>query len=943
MSSADWYRILDGALAAPAKLQRAVDTGGDAASPSPSPSAMPRVAASGKLFTADGERWYVKGLTYGPFAPNADGEFLPERSQVQRDFRQVRDLGANALRVYHVPPVWLLDMAAAEGLRVLIDVPWEKHRCFFEDWSARQSAVAQVRGAARTLGGHPGVFAISVANEIPHDIVRFYGARRVAAFIDELLGTAKEQAPDCLVTYTNYPSTEFLQPSLVDFYCANVYLDRCDDLRRYLDRLQHVAGNLPLILGEYGVDSFRGSRQGQAAALGHHVRQVFSGGLAGSFVFSYTDDWFTGGHPIQDWAFGITDCRRQEKPAAAELRQIWARAPRVNDQPLPAVSVVVCSYNGARTLRECLASLRRLAYPDYEVILVDDGSTDDTPAIAKDFPEVRCIRHDNLGLSAARNTGLRAARGEIVAYTDSDCIADPSWLLYTVQAMREQGVNAIGGPNVAPPSDNWVAKCVAASPGGPSHVMLDDRYAEHVPGCNMAFDRAALLAIGGFDVQFRQAGDDVDICWRFIDAGLKIGYAASALVWHRRRNTIMAYLRQQKGYGRSEAMLQFKHPERFNALGCSRWHGIIYGEGAIGLPVANPRVYHGRFGTGLFQIIYRHNRYSPWAYFTLLEWHVVAAWLFALSAAWLPLAAISAVMWTLTLIAAVRSAIAAPLPRGGPWWCRPVILVLQVLQPIVRSYHRYAWRLSRKRLAGQTASDVVTEHRIAPPPRPKRISWREFDHYWSSNDGRGRELLLAALVERAKAERFPGHSDAEWEAHDVELMADPWHNVRVHTATEELGWPDRFTRVRCVLRATVFARVVTSAVLALLAASAAVRHPLAWGPAALGASLVFASILLSRRRCARNVSRLVHAAGMEAGLKPVTAAGAAGDPAVQPSGGRRAVDVRIAVDSRTCDVPLAFVGGGGGGGDGDAERSAGCAGELSRDEPQGDEAPAMAC
>jgi glycosyltransferase involved in cell wall biosynthesis len=904
-----------------------------------------RVSVSGKLFAAGGERWYVKGLTYGPFAPNADGEFLPDRSQVRRDFRQICHLGGNALRVYHVPPVWLLDLAAAEGLRVLIDVPWEKHRCFFEDWSARQAAISQVSDTARTLGNHPGVFAISVANEIPHDIVRFYGARRVGAFVDELLRTAKEQAPDCLVTYTNYPSTEFLQPSLIDFYCANVYLDRCDDLRRYLDRLQHVAGNLPLILGEYGVDSFRSSHEAQAQALGHHVRQVFSGGLAGSFVFSYTDDWFTGGHQIEDWAFGITDTQRQEKPSAAELKRIWAHVPRVNDAPLPAVSVVVCSYNGAATLRECLESLRRLEYPDYEVILVDDGSTDDTPTIAKDFPEVRCIRQENLGLSAARNTGLHAARGEIVAYTDSDCIVDPSWLLYTVQAMREQGAAAIGGPNVAPPSDNWVAKCVAASPGGPSHVMLDDRYAEHVPGCNMAFDRAALVAIGGFDVQFRQAGDDVDICWGFIDAGLKIGYAASALVWHRRRNTVSAYLRQQKGYGRSEAMLHFKHPERFNALGSSRWHGIIYGEGAIGLPISNPRVYHGRFGTGLFQIIYRQNRYSAWAYFTLLEWHAIAAWLVILSTAWLPLAGLAAVMWCLTLAAAARSAIAAPLPRGAPWWCRPAVLMLYVLQPVVRSYHRYAWRLSRKRLARVTAS-AVAKREGTPTPSPKRISWRAYDHYWSSQDGRGRELLLCALVERAKAERWPGHTDAEWEAHDVELMADPWHNVRIHTATEELGGPKRFTRVRCVLRATAFTRVLTTGALLTLAAGATNGSAWAWGPAALGTALVFVSLLFSRRRCVRNLSRLVYAAGLQAGLEPVSNVAGAGagvtvTAAAGNAGGRsRTVDLRLSVDPRTCDVAPTFVvgagpteGGGGGGG----------AIQPSCEEPRSDEAPAMAC
>ena len=216
----------------------------------------------------------------------------------------------------------------------------------------------------------------------------------------------------------------------------------------------------------------------------------------------------------------------------------------------------------------------RLDYPDYEVILVDDGSQDDTREIAREFPQVVYYHQENQGLSVARNVGARLATGEIVAYTDSDCVVDEHWLRYLVDAMQDQQVEAIGGPNITPPSDGWVAKCVAVSPGNPSHVMLDDRYAEHVPGCNMAFQRKTLLGLGGFDPQFRQAGDDVDLCWRWLDANLPIGYASGAMVWHHRRATVSAYARQQKGYGRSEAMVHFKHPHRFATLGAAAGKGL---------------------------------------------------------------------------------------------------------------------------------------------------------------------------------------------------------------------------------------------------------------------------------------------------------------------------------------------------------------------------------
>ena len=74
-------------------------------------------------------------------------------------------------------------------------------------------------------------------------------------------------------------------------------------------------------------------------------------------------------------------------------------------------------------------------------------------------------------------------------------------------------------PNVSPPAQNWVQACVAAAPGGPSHVLLTDTVAEHIPGCNMAFYRWAFENVGGFDPEYRKAGDDVDFCWRIQQAG----------------------------------------------------------------------------------------------------------------------------------------------------------------------------------------------------------------------------------------------------------------------------------------------------------------------------------------------------------------------------------------------------------------------------------------
>ncbi len=557
---------------------------------------------------------------------------------------------------------------------------------------------------------------------------------------------------------------------------------------------------------------------------------------------------------------------RAEKPAAWSLHAIWSRAPHVGAMPLPKVSVVVCSYNGAATLTECLSSLMRLDYPDYEVILVNDGLTDTTPQIAAEFPQVCYLRQSNQGLGAARNVGAKAAHGNIVAYTDDDCVADEHWLLYLVQAKIAQRVEAIGGSNIPPPSDHWIAKCVAASPGGPSHVMLDDRHAEHVPGCNMAFTREKLLALGGFDPQFRQAGNDVNICWRFLDAGLSIGYAPEAMVWHHRRNTVWAYLKQQAGYGKSEAMVRCRHPQRFSTLGRSRWKGIIYGNGAVGLPLLPPLIYHGRFGSALFQSVYRRNAYSLWASATSLEWHVIAAFLLAMSCLFGVFAWISLGMWLLTLLVSFGLVWRAPFPQGAPWWSRPLVWALHLVQPVVRGWCQLTHLLRRRRIA-RPPNDSP-----GPPP-VKWISATQCDLYWESYQGHGREALLEALVTEAKQGNWLGDFHNHWVPWDLKLTGDCWHDITLRTATEELGGRRRFTRVRCALQRTLFARFAVGAALIWSAAAFASQGKYAMTIALIAMIAALAAMVASRRRCFHAVAALLASAGESAGLQSTDPSG----------------------------------------------------------------------
>lgn len=361
------------------------------------PKSGDRVRLDGKFFRLGDSKFYIKGISYGPFAPNLDGEPFLSPERTKDDFQLIRELNANVIRVYHVPPRWFLDLALEYGLRVFIDIPWSKHVCFLDSESAKNEARDAVRNAVRACVGHSAVFAYSVVNEFPPDVVRWSGAEAVADFVDELVAIAKGVDPECLCTFGNYPPTEYLRPRNLDFICFNVYLHHQKPFENYLARLQMLANEKPLVIGEFGIDSLSEGAAFQAEALGWQIETAFRGGLAGTVVFSFTDEWFKDGQSIDDWAFGLTTRSREKKKAFAVVQKQFQEAPYFKLPRYPRVSVVVASYNGARTLKTCLESLGRLNYPDYEVILVDDGSTDTTPQIASLFPQVRFIGQRHQG------------------------------------------------------------------------------------------------------------------------------------------------------------------------------------------------------------------------------------------------------------------------------------------------------------------------------------------------------------------------------------------------------------------------------------------------------------------------------------------------------------------------------------------------------------------
>lgn len=755
-----------------------------------SPATRNRVVTDGKFFRVDGKKFYPKGITYGPFQDSADAPHFPSRSRVKADFELMRAMHANCLRVYYVPPPWFLDLAQEHDLKILVEYPWAKHTCFLDDQATRDAARQATRSTAESLAGHPAVFALTLVNEIPPDIARWYGHRRVEDFIEELVLIAKEADPHRLITFANFPPTEFLRPDGLDFVSFNVYLHDQQPFANYLDRLQSIAEGKPLVLTEFGLDSIREGEEHKARILSGHIETAFRAGAAGTFIFAFTDDWYTGGHQIDNWAFGLTDRDRVPRESYHAVARQYERAPYFPLPSIPRVSVVVASYNGGRTLPDCLDSLTRLNYPDYEVILVDDGSTDNTQALAQGYPSVRNIRHRNLGLSAARNTGIAAATGDVIAFTDSDCRADEDWLHYLILDLLRTKAASIGGHNFAPHEDNAIAACVAVSPGAPAHVLLDDRRAEHIPGCNMAFRVAALRGIGGFDRQFRVAGDDVDLCWRFHDAGLRIGFHAGAAVWHHRRRSLRGYWRQQVGYGKAEAMLERKWPAKYNVAGQPGWVGRIYGNGRMSLQSwRRSRIYHGTWGSALFQSLYEPAPNHVWSLARMPEWYLVIvllAVMVALGELWPPMHQI----WWLLLAAGVFPLVQAALAARRvvlEGWPRPLaervllrlsIGLLYAAQPLARLLGRVRSGLTpwRRRLVGHAL----------PWPRVHKI-WSES---WLSPVA-WMEVIEQPLEELGASVRRGGDFD-RW---DLDIRGGLFGSVRLRVLIEEHGAGKQLVRV----------------------------------------------------------------------------------------------------------------------------------------------------
>ena len=237
--------------------------------------------------------------------------------------------------------------------------------------------------------------------------------------------------------------------------------------------------------------------------------------------------------------------------------------------PRAAVSVVVPVFNAARTLPSCLAAVARLDPPPIEILFVDNGSVDGGPSIIRafqrDHPSVaaRILTEPRRGASVARNRGIQAAKGDIVAFTDSDCSPDPAWLRHLTHAFADPAIAAAAGRIVAAPARSIVelfsALYTLQSSDKPARYERWSPWEGGFPTANFAARKAVLEKLRGFDEAVCIYGEDYDLCARMYAQGAVIAYVPEAVTYHHHRTTVRSMVRQAFGFGRSHPYLLGRH------------------------------------------------------------------------------------------------------------------------------------------------------------------------------------------------------------------------------------------------------------------------------------------------------------------------------------------------------------------------------------------------
>ncbi len=216
----------------------------------------------------------------------------------------------------------------------------------------------------------------------------------------------------------------------------------------------------------------------------------------------------------------------------------------------PLVSIIIPARNEAANIERCLGALRRQTYPKIEIVVIDNCSTDNTALLAQGLAH-KVVDERRKGIVHAKNAGIKASSGDLVATIDADCLAREDWIKELLPCFEDAGVAGAGGPNIAHENSGAIQGYIDALMLllckwiGSRYVTQDTlrRDVTHIPGCNAIYRRTVLDKLGGFDPRLLTVEDE-ELDYRILAAGHRIIYVPSAVVFHRRRGDCLSFARQ---------------------------------------------------------------------------------------------------------------------------------------------------------------------------------------------------------------------------------------------------------------------------------------------------------------------------------------------------------------------------------------------------------------
>jgi len=224
------------------------------------------------------------------------------------------------------------------------------------------------------------------------------------------------------------------------------------------------------------------------------------------------------------------------------------------------VSVIICTYNRSQLLDKCIESVVSQKYPKsiYEIIVIDDGSTDKTNETCRKYKNIRYFNQKNQGIAAARRAGVKKAKGRIIVFIDDDCIAAENWLKNLVESFedKKENIAGIGGKVKVLNSHNTIGKYTERNLSGT--LIRSKNQPPFLSTCNCAFKSSIIKEVGSFDPLFKRI-EDLEISWRMFFKGYDFSYEPSAVIYHLPPKNLWELMKKYFVWGRYKTTAISKH------------------------------------------------------------------------------------------------------------------------------------------------------------------------------------------------------------------------------------------------------------------------------------------------------------------------------------------------------------------------------------------------